>query len=49
VFHGVELARSIALGVPPDVVWWISVLYLLAWIIVGAYIIIAPMRKRLTP
>ncbi len=49
VFHGVELARSIALGVPPDVVWWISVMYLLAWIIVGALFILAPMRKKLTP
>jgi hypothetical protein len=25
------------------------VMYLLAWIIVGALIIVAPMRKRLTP
>ena len=49
VFHGVELARGIALGVEPAVVWWVSVLYLVAWIVVGSILIVAPMRKRLTP
>jgi ABC-type polysaccharide/polyol phosphate export permease len=49
VFHGVELARGIALGVTPAVVWWISTLYLVAWIVVGGLLILAPLRKRLTP
>lgn len=49
VFHGVEMARSIALGVEPAVVWWFSTLYLIAWIVAGSLLIIRPMRKRLTP
>lgn len=49
VFHGVELARSIALGVEPAVVWWVSVAYLMVWIIVGSLLILRPMRERLTP
>jgi len=49
VYHGVELARSIALGVEPAAVWWISVTYLMAWIVVGSLLILRPMRKRLTP
>lgn len=49
LFHGVELARSIALGLEPAVVWWFSVLYLVAWIVGFSILIIPPMRKRLTP
>lgn len=49
VFHGVELARDIALGVAPAVDPWVSVVYLSAWIVIGGLLIIAPLRKRLTP
>jgi len=49
VFHGVELARDIALGIAPAVDPWISVTYLLAWIIGGGILIVAPLRRRLTP
>ncbi|MCB1247236.1 MAG: ABC transporter permease [Acidimicrobiia bacterium] len=49
VFHGVELARSIALGIPPAVDPWISVAYLTAWIVVGGLLVVAPLRRRLTP
>ena len=33
MFHGVELARAIIVGQSPAVTWWISVGYLLAWIV----------------
>jgi len=49
VFHGVELARDIALGVAPAVDPWVSLAYLSAWIIVGGLLIVPPLRKRLTP
>ena len=49
VFHGVELARGLALGVTPAVAWWMSTLYLVAWIVVGGLLIVQPLRKRLTP
>ncbi len=49
VFHGVELARGIALGVTPAVMWWVSTLYLIAWIVVGGLLILSPLRKKLTP
>jgi len=49
VFHGVELARGIALGVTPAVMWWVSTLYLIAWIVVGGLLVLSPLRKKLTP
>ena len=49
VYHGVEMARSIALGITPSVDWWVSVLYLTAWIVVGTALVIRPLRKQLTP
>jgi lipooligosaccharide transport system permease protein len=49
VFHGVELARDIALGVAPMVDPWISVAYLMAWTVIGGILIVPPLRKRLTP
>jgi lipooligosaccharide transport system permease protein len=49
VFHGVELARDIALGIAPAVDPLISVTYLLVWIIGGGLLIVAPLRRRLTP
>lgn len=49
VFHGVELARTIALGLPPLVNSWISLTYLVALTIICGWLIISPMRQRLTP
>lgn len=49
VYHGVELARSIVLGTSPAVVWWVSVVYLVAWIIGFGVLCVRPLRKRLTP
>lgn len=49
VFHGVELARSIALGTTPAVDPWISVAYLVALIIGAGLLIAPPLRRRLKP
>ena len=49
MFHGVELARSIVIGVAPVIAPWISVTYLLAWGVVGTVLAIAPIRRKLTP
>ncbi len=49
MFHGVELSRAIVVGTDPDIAWWISVLYLVAWIAVGAALAVGPFRRRLTP
>ncbi|MCZ7531845.1 MAG: ABC transporter permease [Acidimicrobiia bacterium] len=49
VFHGVELARMIALGITPSVSPWISWFYLAAVLVVGTVLVIAPLRRRLTP
>jgi lipooligosaccharide transport system permease protein len=49
VYHGVEMARSIALGTTPFIASWISALYLTAWIVVGTALIVRPLRKQLTP
>lgn len=49
VFHGVELARSIALGVTPAVDPWVSVMYLVALTIAASLLIGPPLAKRLKP
>lgn len=49
VFHGVELARDVALGIDPIVDPLISITYLVAWIAIGGALIVAPLRRRLTP
>jgi lipooligosaccharide transport system permease protein len=49
MFHGVELARSIMLDQTPVVSWWVSVLYLLAWIIGFGIVSIGPLRRKLKP
>ncbi len=49
LFHGVELSRAIVVGTDPAVTWWVSVLYLVAWIAIGAFLAVGPFRKRLTP
>jgi lipooligosaccharide transport system permease protein len=49
MYHGVELSRALVVGTTPAVTWWISVLYLVAWIIVGTWLAVGPFRKQLTP
>ncbi len=49
MYHGVELSRAIVVGTDPAVTWWVSVLYLVAWIAIGTALAIGPFRKRLTP
>ncbi|MEN8234424.1 MAG: ABC transporter permease [Actinomycetota bacterium] len=49
LYHGVELSRAIVVGTGPAVAWWVSVLYLLAWIALGTLLTVGPFRKKLTP
>jgi lipooligosaccharide transport system permease protein len=49
MFHGVELARAIMLNQTLAIAWWVSVLYLLAWIIGFAVLSIGPLRRKLKP
>jgi lipooligosaccharide transport system permease protein len=49
LYHGVDMARAIVVGTDPAVAPWISVTYLLAWIVAGILIALRPMRKRLKP
>jgi lipooligosaccharide transport system permease protein len=49
MFHGVELARAIIVGQSPAVTWWISVGYLLAWIVGFAVLSVGPLRRKLKP
>ncbi len=49
VFHGVEMARALVVGTTPAVPPYVSVLYLSAWIVVGALLAVTPMRRKLTP
>jgi len=48
VYHGVELARALVIGTSPAVTWWVSVLYLTAWIVGFGVLAINPMRRKLT-
>jgi len=49
VYHGVELARALVVGTSPAVAWWVSVLYLTAWIVGFGVLAVNPLRRRLTP
>lgn len=49
MYHGVEMARAIVLGVAPTVAPWLSVLYLLALTGVGVMVALSPMVRKLTP
>lgn len=49
MFHGVELSRALVIGTTPAVAWWISVLYLVGWIVGFAILSVAPLRRKLTP
>jgi len=49
MFHGVELARAIMLNQTPGIAWWVSVLYLLTWIVGFAVLSIGPLRRKLKP
>jgi lipooligosaccharide transport system permease protein len=49
MFHGVELARAIVIGQSPAIAWWVSVLYLTAWIIGFGFMCVGPMRRKLNP
>jgi lipooligosaccharide transport system permease protein len=49
IYHGVELARAIVVNTTPAIAPWISVAYLLAWIVIGTVLALAPTRRRLTP
>lgn len=49
VFHGVELARAIMIGISPAVTWWVSVVYLLVWIVGFGWASVSPLRKRMKP
>jgi len=49
VFHGVELARMISLGITPTAPPWISWLFLILVIVAGTLLAIRPLRRRITP
>jgi lipooligosaccharide transport system permease protein len=49
MYHGVELARAIVVGQSPAVAWWVSVLYLVAWIIGFGILSLGPLRQKLKP
>jgi lipooligosaccharide transport system permease protein len=47
LFHGVSLCRGLALGIPFEAHPAISVAYLLAWVVAGAWLALRFMRRRL--
>jgi len=49
MFHGVELARAIVVDQTPAIAWWVSVLYLSAWIVGFGIMSVGPMRRKLNP
>ena len=49
MFHGVELARAIVVDQSPAIAWWVSVLYLSAWIVGFSIMSVGPMRRKLNP
>lgn len=49
MYHGVEMARGIVLGLEPAVAPWVSIAYLTALTVIGMALAMRPMRKRLTP
>lgn len=49
LYHGVEMARAIVLGLDPAVAPWVSILYLSALTAVGAALSTRPLRQELKP
>jgi lipooligosaccharide transport system permease protein len=49
VYHGVEMARAIVVGVEPAVAPWISIVYLTALIVAGGLLSMRPLRTELKP
>jgi len=49
MYHGVELARAIVVDSTPAVAPWVGITYLVAWVVVGTVLAIAPIRRKLTP
>jgi lipooligosaccharide transport system permease protein len=47
LFHGVSLCRGLALDLPFEAHWVISVAYLAAWVAVGAWLSLRVMQRRL--
>ena len=47
LWHGVELCRRLALGIDYTVNPLVSVAYLLAWVVVGAFLAVRLLRRRL--
>lgn len=47
LFHGVELARAVAIGMPTTLPWWVSVGYLLAWAATGTVLTTRAFRRKL--
>jgi lipooligosaccharide transport system permease protein len=49
LWHGVELARTVATPIPPTMPSLVHVAYLLVWILGGTYLAVIAMRRRLQP
>jgi lipooligosaccharide transport system permease protein len=49
LYHGVEMARLIVLGIEPAVAPWASIAYLATLTVAGAALSLRPLRKELTP
>jgi lipooligosaccharide transport system permease protein len=49
MYHGVELARAVVVGTTPAVTWWVSILYLTSWIVIGTVLAVSPLQRRLKP
>lgn len=49
LYHGVEMARAIVVGTEPAIAPWVSVVYLVALIAVGAILSMRPLRTELKP
>ncbi len=47
LWHGVELSRSVALGMETTFPWWASVGFLVIWAVVGAIFALPQFRRRL--
>lgn len=49
LYHGVEMARALVLGVEPTIAPWVTITYLTALIAVGAFLSMRPLRLELKP
>jgi lipooligosaccharide transport system permease protein len=49
LYHGVEMARAIVVGTTPAVSPWISITYLGGLVVLGGWLSLGPMRKKLKP